>query len=175
MKAVVDVLVTLFMWVYFIPGFLIFFLPFYLLAYVFSKNREISFQKLNNRFFKVFMILIRVLVPGLKMKVDDKVRSIRSSVIICNHISYLDPLLFVSIFEKQKTIVKSTFFSVFLFKWFLKVSGDIPSAAEGKSMPLVIKHVMEIRDYFDLGGILFVFPEGTRNKDGKLSEFKSGA
>ncbi|MBU3915825.1 1-acyl-sn-glycerol-3-phosphate acyltransferase [bacterium] len=174
-KVGVDFAVTLFMWVYFIFGFLLFFFPFYLLSFVFSKNREISFQKLNNRFFRMFMNLTRLVTPGLKMKIDDKARSIRSSVIICNHLSYLDPLLFVSIFEKQKTIVKNTFFSVPFFKWFLKVSGYIPSVAEGNSLPLVIKYVMELNDYFNRGGNLFVFPEGTRSRDGRLNSFNKGA
>ncbi len=174
-KAIVDIVVTLLMWVYFTFGFLVFFFPFYLVSFVFSKNREISFQKLNSRFFKVFMILTRMLVPGLRMSIDDKVRSIRSSVIVCNHISYLDPLLFISIFEKQKTIVKNTFFKVPFFSWFLKISGFIPSVAEGKSLPLVIKYVMELNDYFDQGGNLFVFPEGTRSRDAELNKFNKGA
>ncbi|HHE74121.1 MAG TPA: 1-acyl-sn-glycerol-3-phosphate acyltransferase, partial [Desulfobacteraceae bacterium] len=123
LKPVSDIIVTLLLWSYFTVGFVILFFPSYLTAYLFSENREITFQRLNYKFYKGFFSLARLLVFGHKWLISDDVRSIRSSLIVCNHISYLDPILFLSLFEKQKTIVKSTFFRVPICGGVLKSSG----------------------------------------------------
>ena len=63
--------------------------------------------------------MLRSITPGVTLNIRDEVRTIRSSVIVCNHLSYLDPILLISLFEKQKTIVKNTFFNVPVFSWTL--------------------------------------------------------
>ena len=98
LKPVPDLTITLLLWTYFTLGFVVLFSPFYLAAYLFSKNREISFQRLNHKFYKGFFFLSRVLIIGHKWNISDEVLSIRSSVIVCNHISYLDP---IRTYEKQ--------------------------------------------------------------------------
>ncbi len=52
-------------------------------------------------------------------------------MIVANHLSFLDPILFVSLFEKQKTIVKSDYFRLPVFGWILRTSGYIPSLGGG--------------------------------------------
>ena len=83
--------------------------------------------------------------------------------------------MMISIFEKQKTIVKSTFFKVPVFSWLMQKSGYIPSNSEGKNLALVLRHVGEMKEYLQDGGNLFVFPEGTRSRDNKLNKFNKGA
>jgi len=175
LKPVSDIIVTLLLWSYFTIGFVILFSPFYLGAYLFSKNREISFQRLNHNFYKGFFFLARVLVFGHKWRISDKVRSIRSSVIICNHMSYLDPILLISLFEKQKTIVKSTFFNAPIFSRVLELSGYIPSTSNTKLWDLMIQRIETMNDYLASGGNLFIFPEGTRSRDGAIGRLNKGA
>jgi len=175
LKPVSDLMVTLLIWAYFTMGFIIFFSPFYLAAYLFSENFEYSFQRLNHNFFKGFFFLIRVFIPGQKLRISGKIGSIRSSVIVCNHQSYLDPLLLISLFPRHKTIVKSTFFRVPIFGWMLRQAGYIPSTAEGKLSELVIEHIGAMDDYLASGGNLFIFPEGTRSRDGTIGRLNKGA
>ena len=127
LKPVSDLMVTLLLWAYFTLGFIVLFSPVYLAAYLFSENREYAFQRLNHNFCRGFFFLIRILIPGQKWHIADKIKSIRSSVIVCNHLSYLDPLLLISLFPRHKTIVKSTFFRVPVFGWMLKQAGYVPS------------------------------------------------
>ncbi len=173
-KFPIDFVVTILLWVYFTLGFLIGFIPFFLWTLIRYPAPEEMFQKYIHWFFRIFFILIKMLTPGLRIHITDDVRSIRSSIIIANHLSYLDPLLFISIFKKQKTIVKNTFFYLPFFSWMLKKSGYIPSVAQGKGFPLVIKNVTSMKSHLEKGGNLFVFPEGTRSRDGNLSEFNKG-
>ena len=168
-------MVTLLLWGYFTLGFLIIFSPFYLAAYLFSENRENSFQRLNHQFYKGFFFLIRIFIPGQKWHIDGGIKSIRSSVIVCNHLSYLDPLLLISLYPRHKTIVKSTFFNVPIFGWMLKRSGYIPSTSEGRLSELMIDSFDTMDDFLASGGNLFIFPEGSRSRDGSISRLNRGA
>ena len=170
-----NLLLTLTLWLYFTLGFLCFFAPFYLTVALFSPNREIAFQKLNCRFYRVFIRIIRLFIPEMNLHIDKSALAIRSSVIICNHLSFLDPLLLISMFAKHKTIVKSIFFKIPIFGQMLKAAGYIPSATLGKSNVLMIQQIENLPAYLQTGGNLFVFPEGTRSRNGELGDFNPGA
>jgi 1-acyl-sn-glycerol-3-phosphate acyltransferase len=174
MKPVFDLILTLIYWVYFTLGYIIFFLPFYLWSAFFSNNSEHSFQKLNHLFYKVFFCLVRSITPGLSFEIDERVLSVRSSIIVCNHISYLDPILLISLYEKQKTIVRNTFFKFPVFGWVLKRSGYIPSGAGMDFSALMIQQIEKMQEFLDSGGNLFVFPEGTRSRDGSIGKIEKG-
>ena len=173
LKPVADIVIPLICWIYYIPGFLLFFAPVYLVSFAFSGNRERAWQKLNHLFFKIFFRLLQGITPGLSFQVADEVFSIRSAVIVSNHASYLDPILLISLFEKQKTIVKRTFFKLPVFGWILKTSGYIPSALDGNTD--MIRRIEEMGAYLATGGNLFIFPEGTRSRDGRIGRFNKSA
>lgn len=169
-----DCLVTFICWSYFIFSFLFFFSFFYLTAFFFARNREYAFQYLDHLFFKGFLSLLRILTPCHKWEVATEISAMRGSIIVCNHLSYLDPLLFISLLPRQKTIVKTKFFKVPVFGWLVDVSGYIPSTTEGVYAKKMIEQVENMGGFFRAGGNLFVFPEGTRNSGAKLGEFHKG-
>jgi len=173
-KSAVDVIVTLTLWFYYIVGWLAICPLFYLLAYCFSENRERAFQRLNYLFHRSFFLLLRLITPGLRWRVQSDIREIRSSVVVANHLSYLDPILLVSLFAQQKTIVKKDFFSYPVFGWLLKTSGYLPSTAAGDFSPMMIARVEAMADYLAAGGNLFVFPEAHRSRDGRVGPFNKG-
>jgi 1-acyl-sn-glycerol-3-phosphate acyltransferase len=175
LKPISDLIVTLLLWSYFTLGFIVLFSPFYLGAYLFAANREFVYQRLNHNFYKGFFLLVRALIPGQKWHIAKEIKSIRSSVVVCNHLSYLDPLLLISLFPRHRTIVKSSFFRVPIFGWMLKQSGYIPSTSEGSLSELMIERVDAMADYLASGGNLFVFPEGTRSRDGTIGRLNKGA
>lgn len=175
LKTVFNLLVTCLLWLYFTVGFVLLFSWFYLWAYLFSKNRESAFQRLNHYFFRGFFLLLRGLSPGVKWRISKEIRTIQSSVIVCNHLSYLDPLLMIVLFPRHKTIVKSTFFNVPLFGWLMKQSGLIPSSSQGGLSTLMIERIEALDGFLASGGNLFIFPEGTRSRDGTLGRFNKGA
>ena len=101
--------------------------------------------------------------------------AISSSVIICNHLSYLDPLLLIALFPQQKTIVKTRFFGAPVFGWIITKSGYIPATGEGRFAAMMIRQMETMPAYLKRGGNLFVFPEGTRSRDGKIGKLQVGA
>jgi 1-acyl-sn-glycerol-3-phosphate acyltransferase len=170
-----DFTVTVILWAYYILGFLLFYSPFYLYVRFFAAGREEAFQQLNHRLHRSFFSLLRSLVPRVKWRISDEVKALRSSVIIANHLSFLDPILFVSLFEKQKTIVKSDYFKYPVFGWILRTSGYVPSMSEGLFTVDMVDQIKKLRDYLASGGNLFIFPEGTRSRNGRIGPFDQGA
>ena len=175
LKSVKDFIITVTLWAYYIIGFFVMFSPFYLYAFFFSPRREDAFQKLNHRLHRLFFALLRAIVPKVKWHISDEVKTLRSSIIIANHLSFLDPILFVSLLEKQKTIVRSDYFKLPVFGWILKTSGYIPSSTEGPFAQDMFDQIKNIKEYLSGGGNLFIFPEGTRSWSGLIGPFDKGA
>ena len=173
-KLIINFIITLILWIYFTLGFVVFFSFFYFAASLFSKNSEIAFQRLNCIFYRGFFLLTRVLIPMNKWNIYDDVADIKSSIIVCNHISYLDPLILISLFEKHKTIVKSSLFTIPIFGQILKLAGYIPSTSRGKLSKLMVRHIEKMDNYLSSGGNFFVFPEGTRSRNGKMGHLNKG-
>jgi 1-acyl-sn-glycerol-3-phosphate acyltransferase len=174
-KPLADVVITSLIWAYYFLSYLVFFSFWYFAAFLFSKNREVAFQRVNHRYYRSFFFFLRTIVPGLKFKIHDEVSSVRSSVIVSNHLSYLDPILLISLFEAHKTIVKNAFFSVPIFGWVLKTAGYLPATATGALGPLMMERLNDLEGYLSSGGNLFVFPEGTRSREANLGRFNEGA
>lgn len=170
----IDLAVTLIMWFYFMFGYLFILLFLYIPAYVFAENHTRALQNLNHLHLKCFFALTRLFSPRTKFNIPKEVQNIHSSVIVCNHLSYLDPILLISLFQRQRTIVKYTFFQVPIFGWFLRNAGYISSGANEMMGPAMINNLEDIKEHLADGGILFVFPEGTRSRDGKLAPFNKG-
>jgi len=173
-QRVIDLFITLLLWSYFLFGSIVFFFLFYGPAYFFAANRATALQKLTHIHMKNFFTLTGWLIPRTKFAIQNEVRQIHSSVIVCNHLSYLDPILLISLFPRQRTIVKNTFFRVPFFGWLLKNSGYVPSAPTEMQGAAMIKNLESIKEHLAQGGNLFVFPEGTRSRDGKLKPFNKG-
>ena len=173
-QRITDLFITLILWFYFLFGYLFILLVSYIPAYVFAENHATALQSINHIHFKCFFALTRLLIPRTKFIIPKEVRDIHSSIVICNHLYYLDPILLVSLFQRQRTIVKHTFFKVPIFGWFLKNYGYISSGASDMLGPAMINNLEEIKEHLAAGGILFVFPEGTRSRDGNLLPFNKG-
>lgn len=171
----IDGAVTGAVWGYFTLGFIVLFSPRYIVASFFPRRREERFQRYNSRFYQGFFALVRLLVPRHRWHIDQQVAAIRGSVIICNHVSYLDPLLFISLFERQKTVVKTRFFKVPIFGWVLRHAGYFPADSSGTYGRLMIEQVERMAAFLAAGGNFFIFPEGTRSHDGRLGTLNRGA
>jgi 1-acyl-sn-glycerol-3-phosphate acyltransferase len=170
-----DVAVTLICWLYFTLGFVIFFSPFYIAAYFLSSQPEKAIQRYTRFFFRGFFAILQRLSPRQKWVFDKNINNIRSSVVVCNHLSYLDPLLMIAQLDRAKTIVKSVFFSVPIFGWVLRAAGFFPATATGKFGAIMLKQMDNMQEYLAEGGNLFIFPEGTRSRNGRVGPLNQGA
>ena len=170
-----DLLITLSLWSYFTVGFILLFAPFYLLTYLFAAHRAAGFQYLNSLFYRGFFLLCRWLVPSHRWDIEPAVRQIRSSVIVCNHISYLDSILLVSLFPRHTTIAKDRLFRIPVFGRMLSLSGYFPSSGSGRYADQMLNGFDDIAGNLESGGNIIVFPEGTRSRDCRVGTLHKGA
>ena len=170
-----DLLVTLACWGYFLLAFVLVFWPVYLGAALLPGRRESRFQRINSIYYRGFFALLRMLAPAHHWEIDPAVRNLSGTVVICNHLSYLDPLLLQALFSRHKTVVKPAFFRVPIFGWVLWQAGYFPAGGEGRYRQAMIEQVENMGRFLAGGGVFFIFPEGSRSRDGRIGPLHKGA
>lgn len=170
-----DLVVTLILWGYYTVGFIVLFAPFYIAARWWAKDVGRTYQALNARFYRWFFVLLRRLVPACRWRVDAAVQTIHGAVVVANHISYLDPILLISLFPMHTTIVKRRLFRIPLYGRILRLSGYIPASVDGSLKDLMLDAMERMPAMLSRGGSLIVFPEGTRSRDGRVGPLNRGA
>lgn len=173
-RLLIDVPVTLAAWAYYIFAFLLFFAPFYGAAF-FCPRRHQAFQQLNHLYCRGLFALLRLIAPRQRWQIDARLKSSQGAVILCNHLSYLDPLLLMAAMRSCTTVVKARFFLIPIFGWVLKSAGYLPSSSEGRFTRLMLGQMENLHNYLAQGGNLFIFPEGTRSRDGQLAPLQHRA
>ncbi|MBM4354179.1 MAG: 1-acyl-sn-glycerol-3-phosphate acyltransferase [Deltaproteobacteria bacterium] len=175
LRLVLDLLVTVVMWGWFIWGYFFVFFPLHVVGWTVVRERELWSQRVNHWFYRSFFGLLSLLNPLQSVRIDPKVRRLAGCVVVCNHVSYLDPLLLVAAFPRQKTVVKGTFFAAPFLGWAMFASGYLPSGSEGPLSGRLARLVERLPAFLEQGGNLFVFPEGTRRNAGGIGPLKRGA
>ncbi len=111
-------------------------------------------------------LLFRPKVEGLEnFPLDGK------TIIYANHISAFDPVVIACVLPRQvHFMAKVELFKNPILAWILKRAGGFP-VKRGTADISAIKNSLRV---LNEGGVLGMFPEGTRSKDGKLQEFTHG-
>lgn len=114
-------------------------------------------------------ILIRItakLYFKASWKVDPAVYSLKGPIIvISNHPSYLDPFLVGAILLRLRAnfLAADNYFRTTVVRWLLKHVGAIPKV-QFRADPTAMKAMLKV---VRRGGVLGIFPEGTRSIHGK--------
>ncbi len=122
-------------------------------------------------------ILIAILIPIFKLlfryEIIGKENLPKSGGIVyaSNHIAFSDPILWIlSIRSRIRYMAKAELFDHAFLRGVFKLAGVFP-VQRGKAS---VNSVNLAIDIVKNGGILGIFPEGTRSKDGKPARAKSG-
>ncbi len=93
-------------------------------------------------------------------------------VLACNHVSDLDPVILgIACPKRIRYMAKEELFRVPVLGFIIRHLGAFP-VARGKGDKDAIHNAVKL---VEEGGVLGIFPEGGRSKDGKLRKMKSGA
>lgn len=93
-------------------------------------------------------------------------------VLIANHASNLDPVVMaIAIAPPLRFMSKAELFKVPVLGPFVKSMGAFPVVRGGGGRPAIEAAIQQAKE----GGVIAMFPEGTRTRDGKLKEPKAGA
>ena len=71
--------------------------------------------------------------------------------------------------------MKTRFFRVPVFGWVITKAGYFPATGEGRFTSMMIGQMETMTGFLQGGGNLFVFPEGTRGRDGGIGALNQGA
>ena len=113
----------------------------------------------------------------VKVKNRENLPTSGQFLLISNHRSIIDPLIIEMALKKTNIfgiwISKKELVSSLFIGSLIKNGGTVLLDKENKSMSYIFK---EIKTYVDKGDSIFIFPEGTRNKENtKVLNFKRGA
>jgi 1-acyl-sn-glycerol-3-phosphate acyltransferase len=165
------IVTTIFLWAYFMGAFVAGGFTLFLVAGLLRGRRGIGWA--SSTYTRTFLFVVRLVIPGLRLAIPERreLRQLRSTVVVCNHLSFLDPLLMLAYLPRLISIVRPDFFRVPIFGWILHWSGFLGPDLFAEGQPWIDHVARHIRS----GGNLLIFPEGTRSRDGRLAPFKKGA
>ena len=171
LRAVRAFITTVFLWAYFMGAFLAGGFTLFLVAGLVRGRRGTGWALAT--YTRTFLFVIRLVIPSLRFAIPDRreLRQLRSTVVVCNHLSFLDPLLMLAYLPRLISIVRPDFFRVPIFGWILRGSGFLGPDLFAEGQPWIDRVAGHLRS----GGNLLIFPEGTRSRDGRLAPFKKGA
>ena len=175
LRLVPDFVITLLLWLYWVGSYVLFFGPWQLGARLFARDREAAFQRNVHGYYRSFLRFVRVVNPGLRVQIAPEVRKLRGAVVVCNHRSYLDPLLLASVFPRHTTLVKGSLFRWPFLGWTFRNAGYLAATSGAPGVLPLLARLKTLPAFLEQGGVLYVFPEGTRSRDGALGPFRRGA
>lgn len=120
-------------------------------------------------------VLRPIVLGALRPTVEgvDRVPRRGPAILCANHLSMIDPVLIPLLLDRPIVfLAKSEYFHTAPTKWLFDGLGVVPVAREGGSaaQASLDRGTAVLRD----GGLLSLFPEGTRSPDGRLYRGKTG-
>jgi 1-acyl-sn-glycerol-3-phosphate acyltransferase len=95
------------------------------------------------------------------------------AIVVCNHLSYLDPLTFSHFLYNNgrapRYLGKESVFRIPVIGWVIKGAGQIPVSRESKNAIKGYEHAIAV---LKAGHLLGVYPEGTLTRDENLWPMK---
>ncbi len=161
---------SLFAITFFVLSMFLFMLPFTWIYFHTGRNTE----ERRLRYHKILQRLSRFIiyrVPGVKYRVDNAVGEDfeRPAVVVCNHQSHLDLMCLLMLTPRLVFLTND-------WVWRNPLYGMVIHRAEFYPVSNGIEnHVDQLRDLYNRGYSIAVFPEGTRSPDGRIGRFHKGA
>ncbi|MEN3190687.1 MAG: lysophospholipid acyltransferase family protein [Atribacterota bacterium] len=107
----------------------------------------------------------------MEVKGIDNIPEKGGLILASNHVSYLDPVVLgISVKRKVYFIAKKEVFNNIFSSFILRNLNAFPVNRENIDIIAFKKAISILKE----GGVLGIFPEGTRSSNGKLQELKSG-
>ena len=112
--------------------------------------------------------LYRVDVEGL-----DHVPTDGAAIIAANHISFLDSLFIPMVIPRRVTyLAKAEYWDSWKTRWFFDLVGQIPVRRDNSAKAVAALEAGQ--RVLNKGGLLGIYPEGTRSPDGVLHRGRTG-
>ena len=159
------------LWCYF--GFLLIFLvwaPYTIVYFFIGENTEEKKLRYHQKIQRTSSFLLRCL-PGVKFRLNQIQANAfeKPAVVISNHQGNLDLLCMMSLTPKLVFLTNDWVWRNFFFKALLRNAEYYP-VSDGME-----KNLPRLRDLYERGYSIFIFPEGTRSPNCDILRFHKGA
>ena len=160
---------------FFLLIFFIISLPFYAVIPLIAKfDPKRADWMAQNMVCKAFDVIISLSGMRLTVEGKDNVPSSEPVLYIANHRSYFDIVTtYPHVAGLTGYVAKQEIDKVPLLKYWMRLLHGLTFDREDprSGMNMILTAI----DYVKKGYSIFIFPEGTRSKDGKMGEFKGGS
>ncbi len=115
-------------------------------------------------------LFYRIRITGL-----ENVPSKGPAVVVCNHVSYMDPILLAgSIKRPMRFVMYYRIFQIPLLRFFFEHLQAIPIAGAREDEQLMNEAFERVDEELAAGNIVCIFPEGGITRDGEIQRFRPG-
>ena len=115
-------------------------------------------------------LFYRIRITGL-----ENVPSKGPAVVVCNHVSYMDPILLAgSIKRPMRFVMYYRIFQIPLVRFFFEHLQAIPIAGAREDELLMNEAFERVDEELAAGNIVCIFPEGGITRDGEIQRFRPG-
>ena len=122
----------------------------------------------------VGLLLTRVMYR-FRVQNEQRIPAEGACVLVCNHVSFIDPLLLMSASPRPIYFVMDhRIFAMPLLGWLFRAARAIPIAPKSDDPVLLAQAYAQAVQVLKNGDILGIFPEGHITADGELLAFKGG-
>jgi len=97
------------------------------------------------------------------------------AVVVCNHVSYMDPILLTgSIQRPMRFVMYYRIFQIPLLRFFFEHMRAIPIAGKMENEQLMNDAFERVDEELAAGYVVCIFPEGAITRDGEVARFRPG-
>jgi 1-acyl-sn-glycerol-3-phosphate acyltransferase len=115
-------------------------------------------------------LLYRIRPTGL-----ENVPSKGPAIVVCNHVSYMDPILLTgSIRRPMRFVMYYRIFQMPFLRFFFEHMQAIPIAGKMEDEQLMNEAFERVDEELAAGNIVCIFPEGAITRDGEIQRFRPG-
>ena len=128
-------------------------------------------------FFMRFIawVLTHVLYKAKVIGIEDNVPDEGPALVVCNHVSYTDPLVLMGAIPRPTRFVMYwKIFNTPGLSWVFRTARAIPIAGAKENVELMEAAFAEVDKALAEGEIVGIFPEGKLTTDGEIAQFKAG-
>jgi 1-acyl-sn-glycerol-3-phosphate acyltransferase len=115
-------------------------------------------------------VLYRIRPEGL-----DKVPQKGPAIVVCNHVSYMDPILLTGCIRRpMRFVMYYRIFQIPLLRFFFEHMRAIPIAGKMEDEQLMNEAFERVDEELAAGNVVCIFPEGGITRDGEIQRFRPG-
>jgi 1-acyl-sn-glycerol-3-phosphate acyltransferase len=115
------------------------------------------------------------LVYRLRPSGLENVPSRGPAVVVCNHVSYMDPILLAGCIRRpMRFVMWYRIFQIPLLRFFFKNMKAIPIAGAREDTRILDEAFEKVDAELAAGNVVCIFPEGAITRDGEIQRFRPG-